>query len=98
MPIRHHRRAAAAVVTTAALVLGAAACDKPGTKAQQPFMDAPKSGQVNDKPMDIVEMSDGFSNIGAKCDGRNRVYAIFHGNDKYGSLAVVPNDLRCTGH
>lgn len=40
-------------------------------------------------------MPDGFSNWASKCDGPNRVYTIYHGDQKYGSIAVVPNDPRC---
>ncbi|MFI6112665.1 MULTISPECIES: hypothetical protein [Streptomycetaceae] len=88
-------RIAVAAAFTTVLALGATGCSLDGSKADQPFMDAPK-GAINKQPMDIVVMSDGFSNVGAKCDGPNRVYVIFHGNDKYGSLAVAPNDPRCT--
>lgn len=31
----------------------------------------------------------------AKCDGPNRVYVVYHGDSKYGALAVLPNDPRC---
>ncbi|MEU9255733.1 hypothetical protein AB0D66_28280 [Streptomyces sp. NPDC048270] len=86
---------AAAVALVAALALGTTGSALNGGKADQPFMDAPK-GQINKQPMDVVVMSDGFSNLGTKCDGPNRVYVIFHGNDKYGSVTVVPNDPRCT--
>ncbi|MCG7524041.1 hypothetical protein MHW47_06240 [Streptomyces sp. OfavH-34-F] len=85
----------AAAALAAAVALGAAGCGTSGTKAQQPYMDAPK-GTINKQPMDIVLMSDGFANIGSKCDGPNRVYVIFHKDDKYGSVAVAPNDPRCT--
>ncbi|MGY3677253.1 hypothetical protein [Streptomyces sp. TE33382] len=88
-------RTAVAAALTAVLALGATSCALNGSKADQPFMDAPK-GAINKQPMDTVVMSDGFSNVGAKCDGPNRVYVIFHGNDKYGSVAVAPNDPRCT--
>ncbi|MGP3690757.1 hypothetical protein ACTVZO_39820 [Streptomyces sp. IBSNAI002] len=88
-------RILAAAALAAGLALGATGCALDGGKAAQPFMDAPK-GSIDKLPMDVVVMSDGFSNLGAKCDGPNRVYVIFHGNDKYGSVAVVPNDPRCT--
>jgi hypothetical protein len=65
-------------------------------KATEPFRDAPR-GTTNSAPMDIIEMSDGFSNLGSKCDGENRVYVVYHGDSLYGSVAVVPNDPRCTG-
>jgi hypothetical protein len=88
-------RIVAAAALATAVALGATGCDRSGTKAQQPFMDAPK-GTINKQPMDIVLMSDGFTNVGSKCDGPNRVYVLFHGDDTYGSVAVVPNDPRCT--
>lgn len=65
-------------------------------KAQEPFKDAPR-GQTNDSPADILQMPDGFSNIAAKCDGTNRVYVVFHGDNTYGSVAVSPNDPACGG-
>jgi hypothetical protein len=82
-------RIATAAALAAAVALGTAGCGTSGTKAQQPYMDAPK-GTINKQPMDIVLMSDGFANIGSKCDGPNRVYVIFHKDDKYGSVAVAP--------
>lgn len=83
---------AAAVTVTAALAL-LAGCSN---KFTEPFKDAPRSGADNGAPMDVIRMSDGFSNIGAKCDGPNRVYVAYHGDNKYASLAVVANDPRCT--
>ena len=65
-------------------------------KANEPFKDAPTSGR-NDSPAQIIEMPDGFSNLAGKCDGQNYVYVVFHGDNKYGSIAVVPNDPRCGG-
>lgn len=40
-------------------------------------------------------MSDGFSNLGTKCDHGNRVYVVYHGDNPYGSVAVVPADPTC---
>lgn len=87
------RYIAAAVGVTVAIGFGATACSN---KYTQPFKDAPRSGQDNGAPMDVIRMSDGFSNVGAKCDGPNRVYVAYHGDSKYASLAVVANDPRCT--
>ena len=67
------------------------------SKAQEPFKDAPTNGARNDSPATIIEMPDGFSNLAGKCDGDNYVYVVFHGDNKYGSIAVVPNDPRCGG-
>lgn len=64
-------------------------------KAAEPFNDAER-GQSNDSPADTMTFPDGFSNVATKCDGPNRVYVIFKGDSAYGSVAVVPNDPRCT--
>lgn len=77
------------LATSGLLVLGACA------KATEPFKDAPRSGYVNNEPMDVIQMSDGFSNVGTKCDRGNRVYVVFKGDNTYGSLFVVPNDDTC---
>jgi hypothetical protein len=86
-------------VVAAAMLL--AACDSDSKRVEQ-YRDAPM-GTRNDGPADIGTMPDGFSNWAAKCDGPNRVYVIFHysnnkesGGDTYGSIAVAPNDPRCT--
>jgi hypothetical protein len=66
-------------------------------KFTEPFKDAPRSKVDNGKPMDVIRMSDGFSNVGAKCDGPNRVYVVYHGDSAYGAIAVVPQDPTCKG-
>ncbi len=63
-------------------------------KYNEPYRDAPR-GATNDKPADVLTMPDGFSNIATKCDGSNRVYVIYKGDERYGSISVVPNDPRC---
>lgn len=93
MNLRKHLAPAACVAVIAVVAL--VGCD---SKYTEPFKDAPRSGIDNQTPMDVIEMSDGFSNVGAKCDGPNRVYVVFHNDNPYGSVAVVPNDPRCTGH
>ena len=65
-----------------------------GTKAAEPFQDAPR-GQNNTRPADTITFPDGFSNVASKCDGPNRVYVVFKGDLAYGSVNVVPNDPRC---
>lgn len=80
--------AIAALLLTGALLAG---CDG---KASEPFKDAAR-GSTNSGPADTITMPDGFSNLAAKCDGPNRVYVAFHGDNPYGSIAVVPNDPRC---
>lgn len=64
-------------------------------KVTEQFNDAPR-GELNTEPADIISFPDGFSNASAKCDGPNRVYVIFHADSPYGSIAVAPNDPRCT--
>lgn len=80
-----------AVTAAAALAVTLSGC---ATKANEPSKDAPR-GSINNGAADTITMPDGFSNVASKCDGPNRVYVIFHGDDKYGSVAVVPNDPRC---
>lgn len=87
-----NRIIAAAVATTAAVGL-LAGCSN---KFTEPFKDAPRSGQDNGAPMDVIRMADGFSNIGSKCDGPNRVYVAYHGDKAYASVFVVANDPRCS--
>lgn len=81
----------AAVVAAAASTILAGCSDK----ANEPFKDAPRHG-TNSAPAEVIEMPDGFSNIAGKCDGPNFVYTAFHGDHTYASVAVVPNDPRCT--
>lgn len=93
MPTPRRRTAAAALVTIAVLALTAASCSD--NKASEPFKDAPRSGVNNGAPMDVVRGSDGFSNVGTKCDHGNRVYVAYHGDSPYAAIAVVPNDPTC---
>lgn len=76
----------------AGLILIGAGCEK----TVEPFRDAPR-GAVNDKAADFLTFPDGFSNVATKCDGPNRVYVIFKGDEPRGSIAVAANDARCTG-
>jgi len=66
-------------------------------KSTEPFQDAPRNG-TNNGPAMVVTMPDGFNNVATKCDHGNRVYTIYHGNDPYGSVAVVPFDPTCSGN
>lgn len=79
-----------ALAAVTVLTLSAGSCDK----ATEPFKDAPR-GASNTGAADTITFPDGFSNVASKCDGTNRVYVIFKGDETYGSLAVVPNDPRC---
>jgi hypothetical protein len=93
------RAALVAAGTAAAFVLAACGSD---SKAVEQYKDAPISSR-NEAAAVVGTMPDGFNNWAAKCDGPNRVYTIFHfkttkdaADGAYGSIAVVPNDPRCT--
>ncbi|RFU43227.1 hypothetical protein DZF91_02370 [Actinomadura logoneensis] len=82
---------AAAVATLALSLGGLAGC----SKFTEPFKDAPRSGHDNGAPADLIRMPDGFSNAATKCDHGNRIYTAYHGDQAYGSIAVVPQDPTC---
>lgn len=83
--------AAAGAALTVAVAL--AGCTDKGT---EPFKDAPR-GAANDAPADIINFPDGFSNVATKCDGPNRVYVAYKGDENRAAMAVVPNDPTCAG-
>lgn len=83
-------RVFSAVSTLAFAITLLAGCDK----AAEPFKDAPRSG-TNSAPAKVIEMPDGFSNLATKCDDGNRIYVVFHGDNTYGSVSVVPHDPSC---
>lgn len=85
-------RRAVALALSATLALAAGGC---GAKANEPFKDAPRSGNTNTTPADVVTMPDGFTNVASKCDHGNRLYVSYHGDAAYASIAVVPNDPSC---
>lgn len=92
MRMRTHR----ILLGVGALVLGVGgvvACDT--SKFTEPFKDAPRSGREDGGPMDVIRMSDGFSNLGFKCVDGNGVYVLYHGDKAYGGLFVVAADPRC---
>jgi hypothetical protein len=89
-----NRRRAAPVVASVVLVGALAGCG--ANKVTEPFRDAPR-GVTNSGAMDVVEMSDGFSNVGTKCDHGNRIYVAFHNDAPYGSVTVVRQDPTCPG-
>jgi hypothetical protein len=90
------RRRAKSTVLGALLGLLATAALLGGcSKKLEPFRDAPRAA-TNTSPADVITMPDGFSNVAAKCDGPNRVYVVFHGDSAYGTVAVAPNDPRCS--
>ncbi|MEU3285594.1 hypothetical protein [Streptomyces longwoodensis] len=88
------RRLAFLGASLAAGVLVLTGCDN---KASEPFHDAPRSHVNNDAPMDVVNGSDGFSNVGTKCDHGNRLYVAYHGDSAYAAVAVVAQDPTCEG-
>lgn len=76
------------------ILFGATGCLN--NKATEPLKDAP-TGARNQDPADIMSFPDGFSNVATKCDGPNRVYVAFKGDENRAAIAVVPNDPRCSG-
>jgi hypothetical protein len=89
-----HHMSKRAVAFLAVAALGAASLTGCSGKATEQFKDAAR-GTQNSAPADTVTFPDGFSNASTKCDHGNRIYVLFHGDDKYGSLAVVPGDPTC---
>jgi hypothetical protein len=85
----------ATTLLTAALCGGVIFLGGCSNKAMEPYKDAPR-GANNSAPADTITFPDGFSNVSSKCDGPNRVYVVFKGDNTYGSVAVAPNDPRCT--
>lgn len=86
------KRTLALVACLGAVALSSTACMD---KATQPFQDSGRTGVKNTDPADIIEMPDGFNNMATKCDHGNRVYVTYHGDSKYGSITVVPQDPSC---
>ena len=82
------------LLLAAMLSCSAAGCDN---KYTEPFKDAPRSGHDDMSPMDVIDMGDGFSNLGFKCKGVDGIYDAYHGDYHYGSIFVVPNDPNCLG-
>ncbi|MFF3884099.1 hypothetical protein [Streptomyces sp. NPDC001914] len=87
------RTVVASLTAVVVLSLTAASCDD--NKASEPFKDAPRSHVNNGSAMDVVRGSDGFTNLGTKCDHGNRVYVAYHGDGAYAAIAVVPQDPTC---
>ena len=86
------RLIAAGLLLVAMVGSSAASCD---TKYTEPFKDAPRSGNDNMQAMNVIDMADGFSNLGFKCVGHDGIYDAYHGDHPYGSIFVVPNDPNC---
>jgi len=77
----------------AVMLGGAAGCS---SKTLERYQDAPVGAQ-NENPADLIRFPDGYSNVASKCDGPNRVYVAFKGDEVRAAVAVVGNDPRCTG-
>jgi len=88
--VKRRTAALAAVLAISAVTL--VGCEG---KFSEPFKDAKRSGNDNGTPMDVVRMSDGFTNVGTKCDHGNRIYVGYHGDHAYAAIAVVPQDPTC---
>lgn len=93
--MRFTRTGAALAALALLSVLGLAGCDFSDNKASEPFKDAPRSHVNNGSPMDVVRGSDGFTNVGTKCDHGNRLYVAYHGDSAYAAIAVVGQDPTC---
>lgn len=89
------KTAVIAGIIGACIFTGAASCD---SKFTEPFKDAPRSGNDDMTPMNVIDNSDGFSNIGWKCILHDGVYEAFHGDRAYASIFIVPNDPNCVVH
>lgn|GEM_PF-2132716 len=89
------KRFAVALLALLALLATGIALTGCSNKSQEPFRDA-GIGQRNNGKADVMTFPDGFSNVAAKCDGPNRVYVAFKGDDNRAAIAVIPNDPRCT--
>ncbi|OHV32957.1 MULTISPECIES: hypothetical protein [Pseudofrankia] len=88
------RLAVALPLAAATIAVTATGCSQ---KTREPGRDAPVASH-DDKPARVINMPDGFSNVSAKCDGPNMVYVVYHSDAAYGSVAIAPNDPRCTGN
>lgn len=86
------RMIALGILLAAMIGSSAASCD---SKYTEPFKDAPRTGNDNMQAMNVIDNSDGFSNIGWKCINHDGVYAAYHGDNTYASIFVVPNDPNC---
>ena len=75
-------------------LLGALMLSTGCAKMTEPFKDAPR-GETNSERADLITFPDGFSNAATKCDHGNRVYVLYHNDNPYGSIAVVPNAEGC---
>lgn len=71
-----------------------AACGSPTSSANQPNLDAGQTGKVDNTAAITIANPDGFSNISAKCVGKDGVYAAYHSGG-YASIQVVPGDPNC---
>lgn len=83
------RRVLAATAVTGVLAMSLSGCL--GDKVEEPFKDAPRSNNDNGSAMDVIQGSDGFSNVGSKCDGYGgRLFMAYHGDHLYASISTAP--------
>ncbi|TDD37834.1 hypothetical protein E1287_07180 [Actinomadura sp. KC06] len=83
------------VLFTAAGAAGVLALASGCAKMTEPFNDAPIKSK-DDSAAEVYSMPDGFSNVATKCDRHgNRIYVVYHGDNPYGALNVVPQDPSC---
>ena len=78
-----------ATITVVSIGLAGAGLSGCSQKSFERLRDAPIKGR-NDKPAEVLQMPDGFSNVAHKCDGHgNRVYVAFKGDENRSAIAVV---------
>lgn len=85
----------ASVFIVGVVMVVASACGSSTSKANQPYLDSGNKASDNTAAITIVD-PDGFSNMSAKCVGRDGVYAAYHNDNAYAAIQVVPNDPNCT--
>lgn len=85
-----------AVLAIIGLVLGATACS---AKYQEPYKDAPTTGQHIREVWTVIEAPDGFSNQATVClqlpNGMRpgiRLFSAYHGDHAYGAISSVRDD------
>lgn len=85
----HMRKPVIAIALAATLLT--AGCGEYGHDAAK--------GDRDTGPADVINFPQGFRNVAHKCDGPNMVYVTSRGTDVRltSTVAIVPNDPRCTG-
>lgn len=88
-----HRRIIGIAAGLTALAAAATMAGCTGKSSEQ-YKDA-KRAATNSNAADTLTFPDGFSNAATKCDHGNRVYVLFHNDNPFGGIAVVPADPSC---